>query len=90
MMELLADQQFWIGLGQIIVVNIVLSGDNAVVIAVAAAAKGNTVLLILGLAISIPVVIFASRLLLTLMERFPQVITLGAALLGWAGRPARW
>jgi YjbE family integral membrane protein len=65
----------------ILIADLAMSLDN--VIAVAAAAKGNTVLLILGLAISIPVVIFASRLLLTLMERFPQVITLGAALLGW-------
>ena len=58
-----------------------MSLDN--VIAVAAAAKGNTLLLIIGLAISIPLVVFASRLLLVLMERFPVIITLGAALLGW-------
>jgi predicted tellurium resistance membrane protein TerC len=38
---------------------------------------------VLGLAISIPLVVFASRLLLTLMTRFPIIITLGAALLGW-------
>ena len=37
----------------------------------------------MGLAISIPLVVFASRLLLTLMDRFPVIITLGAALLGW-------
>ena len=58
-----------------------MSLDN--VIAVAAAAKGNTVLLVIGLAISIPLVVFASRLLLMLMDRFPVIITLGAALLGW-------
>jgi YjbE family integral membrane protein len=178
MMEILSDQAFWIGLGQIILVNIVLSGDNAVVIAlaarslpphqqkqavmwgsgaavvmrivltivavellrlpylklvgavlllwiaiqllvpeeegadgepvastmaaaiktiliadlvmsldnviaVAAAAKGNLVLLIVGLAISIPLVVFGATLLLKLMERFPIIITAGAALLGW-------
>ncbi|MDH5330013.1 MAG: TerC family protein, partial [Aquincola sp.] len=65
----------------ILVADLVMSLDN--VIAVAAAAKGSVVLLIIGLAISIPLVIFASTLLLTLMTRFPIIITLGAALLGW-------
>jgi YjbE family integral membrane protein len=65
----------------ILLADLVMSLDN--VIAVAAAAKGNTVLLVVGLAISIPLVVFASRLLLTLMDRFPIIITLGAALLGW-------
>ena len=65
----------------ILLADLVMSLDN--VIAVAAAAKGNTTLLVIGLAISIPLVVFASRLLLTLMERFPVIITLGAALLGW-------
>jgi YjbE family integral membrane protein len=178
MIEMLTDQQFWIGLGQIILVNIVLSGDNAVVIAlaarslpqrqqtqavfwgsgaavvmrivltivavellrlpylkligavlllwiavqlllpegdeggdidgnsnmlaaiktiliadlvmsldnviaVAAAAKGNVTLLVIGLAISIPLVIFGSTMLLKLMDRFPVIVTAGAALLGW-------
>jgi len=178
MLEYLADQQFWVGLGQIILVNIVLSGDNAVVIAlaarslpahqqkkavfwgsgaavamrivltivaveilklaylklvgallllwiavqlllpeeedgehlttsttlasavktilvadlvmsldnviaVAAAAKGSLTLLIFGLALSIPLVIFGSTLLLKLMDRFPIIVTVGAGLLGW-------
>lgn len=65
----------------ILLADLVMSLDN--VIGVAAAAKGDVTLLVLGLAISIPLVIFASRLLLTLMERFPIIITLGAALLGW-------
>jgi YjbE family integral membrane protein len=65
----------------ILVADLVMSLDN--VIAVAAAAKGSTVLLVIGLAISIPLVVFASRLLLTLMDRYPVIITLGAALLGW-------
>jgi predicted tellurium resistance membrane protein TerC len=43
------------------------------------------VLLILGLAISIPLVIFGSTLMIKLMERFPVIITLGAALIGWVG-----
>ena len=65
----------------ILLADLVMSLDN--VIAVAAAAKGNTLLLVIGLAISIPMVVFASRLLLVLMDRFPAIITLGAALLGW-------
>ena len=65
----------------ILLADLVMSLDN--VIGVAAAAKGNITLLIIGLAISIPLVIFASRLLLVLMERFPIIITIGAALLGW-------
>jgi predicted tellurium resistance membrane protein TerC len=60
-----------------------MSLDN--VIAVAAAAKGDQVLLIIGLAISIPMVIFGSTLMIKLMERFPIIITLGAALIGWVG-----
>ena len=58
-----------------------MSLDN--VIAVAAAAKGSTLLLVLGLAISIPLVIFGATILMKLMERYPVIITIGAALLGW-------
>ena len=65
----------------ILLADLVMSLDN--VIAVAAAAKGNVALLVIGLAISIPLVIFASRLLLVLMEKYPVIITIGAALLGW-------
>ena len=43
------------------------------------------VLLILGLAISIPLVIFGSTLMIKLMERFPIIVMLGAALIGWVG-----
>jgi len=58
----------------------VMSLDN--VIAVAAAAGGSIVLLILGLAISIPLVIFGATLLLKVMERWPIIITIGAGLIG--------
>ena len=67
----------------ILIADLVMSLDN--VIAVAAAAKGDTVLLILGLAISIPLVIFGSTLMIKLMDRFPIIVTLGAALIGWVG-----
>jgi YjbE family integral membrane protein len=65
----------------ILVADLVMSLDN--VLAVAAAAKGDTVLLVLGLGISIPLIIFGSTLLLKVMERFPIIITAGAGLLGW-------
>ncbi|MFO1328766.1 MAG: TerC family protein [Rubrivivax sp.] len=65
----------------ILIADLVMSLDN--VLAVAAAAKGNTTLLVLGLAISIPLIIFGSTLLLKIMERFPIIITVGAALLGF-------
>jgi nucleotide-binding universal stress UspA family protein len=58
-----------------------MSLDN--VIGVAAAAKGSLTLLILGLAISIPLVIFGATVLMKLMHRFPVIITIGAGLLGW-------
>ena len=65
----------------ILIADLVMSLDN--VLAVAAAAKGNTLLLVLGLGISIPLIIFGSTLLLKVMERFPIIITIGAALLGF-------
>lgn len=67
----------------ILIADLVMSLDN--VIAVAATAQGNMVLLILGLAISIPLVIFGSTLMIKLMERFPVIVVLGAALIGWVG-----
>jgi YjbE family integral membrane protein len=65
----------------ILVADLVMSLDN--VLAVAAAAKGNVPLLVFGLAVSIPLIIFGSTLLLKVMERFPIIITTGAGLLGW-------
>ena len=67
----------------ILIADIVMSLDN--VIGVAAAAKGDQLLLIIGLAISIPLVIFGSSMMIKLMERFPVIIVLGAALIGWVG-----
>ena len=64
----------------ILIADLVMSLDN--VIAVAAAAGGSMTLLILGLAISIPLVVFGATLLVTLMERYPVIITVGAALIG--------
>ena len=65
----------------ILIADLVMSLGN--VIAVAAAAKGSMVLLMLGLLISIPLVVFGSTLMIKLMERFPIIVILGAALIGW-------
>lgn len=67
----------------ILIADVVMSLDN--VIGVAAAAKGDQALLIIGLAISIPLVVFGSSMMIKLMERYPSIITFGAALIGWVG-----
>ncbi|MDI1240279.1 MAG: TerC family protein [Polaromonas sp.] len=65
----------------ILIADLVMSLDN--VLAVAAAAKGNLPLLVMGLLVSIPLIIFGATLLTKVMERFPIIITIGAALLGF-------
>jgi YjbE family integral membrane protein len=76
-----AVEDLWRAVRVVVVANIVMSLDN--VIAVAAAAKGNYLLLGLGLAVSIPIVIAGSALFLAILERFPVVVWGGGALLGW-------
>src|SRR5215467_9691988 len=76
-----AVEDLWRAVRVVVVANIVMSLDN--VIAVAAAAKGNYLLLGLGLAVSIPIVIAGSALFLAILERFPIVVWGGGALLGW-------
>ena len=67
----------------ILFADVVMSLDN--VLGVAAAAEGNIPLLIIGLGLSIPVVIFGANVLLRLMQRFPVIITLGAVVIGYVG-----
>jgi YjbE family integral membrane protein len=67
----------------IVVADAVMSLDN--VIAVAAAAHGSMLLVIFGILVSIPIVVWGSQLVLKLMDRYPIVITGGGALLGWIG-----
>jgi YjbE family integral membrane protein len=67
----------------IVVADAVMSLDN--VIGIAAAAKDSLVLVVFGLLVSIPIIVWGSRFVLTLMDRFPLVIVGGAALLGWIG-----
>lgn len=71
----------WGAVRTIIVADFVMSLDN--VIAVAAASRDSIFLLLFGLGLSIPLIMWASQLILKLMERFPVIVTLGAGLLGW-------
>jgi YjbE family integral membrane protein len=79
--DIKASDQLLAAIKTILIADLVMSLDN--VIAVAAAAGGHMGLLIIGLAVSIPLVIFGATLLIKLMERFPAIITLGAGLIGW-------
>jgi len=65
----------------IVVADLIMSLDN--VVAVAGAAEGNFVLIGIGLAISIPIIVWGSQLLMRLMNRFPVIVYLGAGLLGY-------
>jgi len=76
-------QTLWHAIRIIIIADITMSLDN--VLAVAAASKGNFFLLIFGLGLSIPIVMFASTLLVLLMDKYPIVIYIGASVLGQVG-----
>jgi YjbE family integral membrane protein len=71
----------WAAIQIVVVADIVMSLDN--VIAVAAAANGSVPLLILGLAISIPLIVAGAALIMALLNRLPILVWAGAALLGW-------
>lgn len=65
----------------IVVADVVMSLDN--VVAVAGAAQGDWLLIGIGLAVSIPLIIWCSKLLTSIMKRFPILVWLGAGLLGY-------
>jgi YjbE family integral membrane protein len=71
----------WRAIRIVVVADVVMSLDN--VIAIAAAAKGDFVLLAIGLAVSIPLIVAGAALIMTIIDRFPVLIWAGAALLGW-------
>lgn len=73
----------WQAIRLIIIADITMSTDN--VLAVAGASHGNLFLLLFGLALSIPLVVFTSNLLSMLMDKYPVIILLGAAILGRVG-----
>jgi YjbE family integral membrane protein len=79
--DVIAGTSLWHAVRIVVIADIVMSLDN--VIAVAAAANGQLSLLILGLAISIPMIIAGAALIMMVLDRFPILIWLGATLLGW-------
>jgi YjbE family integral membrane protein len=79
--DVTAGTSLWHAIRIVVIADIVMSLDN--VIAVAAAANGQIELLVLGLAISIPMIIAGAALIMLVLDRFPVLIWLGATLLGW-------
>ena len=76
-----SSEHLWGAVKTIVVADFVMSLDN--VIAVAGAAHGSLPLLLFGLAVSIPLIVWSSQLIMHWMERFPIIVVLGAALLGY-------
>jgi YjbE family integral membrane protein len=79
--EIAAGTTLWHAIRIVVIADIIMSLDN--VIAVAAAANGQFSLLILGLAVSIPMIIAGAALIMLVLDRFPILVWLGAILLGW-------
>lgn len=79
--EVKSAANLWAAVQIVAVADIIMSLDN--VIAVAAAANGSVLLLILGLVISIPMIVAGAALIMALLDRLPVLVWLGAALLGW-------
>jgi YjbE family integral membrane protein len=79
--EVEAVEHLWRAVRIVAVADIVMSLDN--VIAIAAAAQGNTALLVIGLAVSIPLIVAGAALIMALLDQFPILVWAGAALLGW-------
>jgi YjbE family integral membrane protein len=76
-----AVQHLWRAVRIVAVADIIMSLDN--VIAIAAAAGGNMALLVLGLAISIPLIVGGAALIMALLDKFSIMVWAGAGLLGW-------
>jgi YjbE family integral membrane protein len=79
--EVEATQHLWRAIRIVAIADIIMSLDN--VIAIAAAAQNNYALIIIGLAISIPLIVVGAALIMALLERYPIFVWAGAALLGW-------
>jgi YjbE family integral membrane protein len=78
---LAAKSNLWGAIQTIMIADAVMSLDN--VVAIAAVAKDSTLLIVLGLLISVPLIVFGSQLVLKFLLRFPLLVTLGGGLLGW-------
>jgi len=81
-----SSDKLWSAVKTVIVADLVMSVDNVIAIAGAAQGAGEQhqlPLVIFGLLVSIPIIVWGSQLVLKLMDRFPFIITLGGMLLGW-------
>lgn len=79
--EVESPDRLWAAVKTIIMADAVMSLDN--VMAIAGVSGGKMALVLFGLLVSLPLVVYGSRILMVLMNRFPWIITLGAAILGW-------
>lgn len=84
--DIQSSDKLWVAIKTIIVADFVMSLDN--VIAIAGAAEGadpshRTGLIIFGLLVSVPFIVFGSQIILKLLDRFPIIVLLGGGLLGW-------
>jgi YjbE family integral membrane protein len=79
--EVDAASSFWTAMRTIIVADALMGLDN--VLAIAGASKGHMPLVVIGLAISVPLVVWGSTLILRLIERFPIIVYIGAAAIAW-------
>ena len=84
--EIAASDKLWAAVKTVIVADLVMSVDNVIAIAGAAESAGGDhtmPLVIFGLVVSIPIIVWGSQLVIKLMDRYPMVITVGGMLLGW-------
>ena len=77
-----AKGSFWGAVGTIVTADLIMSLDN--VLAIVAATDGHLGMLILGMAVSVPIIIVGSTIVVKLMNRFPQIIYIGSIIIGWA------
>ncbi len=84
--DIRASDKLWAAVKTVIVADLVMSVDNVIAIAGAAEGAGGDhkmPLVIFGLLVSIPIIVWGSQIVIKLMDRFPMIITIGAMLLGW-------
>jgi YjbE family integral membrane protein len=84
--DIQASDKLWAAVKTVIVADLVMSVDNVIAIAGAAEGAGGDhkmPLVIFGLLVSIPIIVWGSQIVIKLMDRFPMIITVGAMLLGW-------
>jgi YjbE family integral membrane protein len=84
--EVQAEAHLWRAVRIVVVADVIMSFDNA--LGIAMAAQGNLALIVFGLAVSVPIIIAGAALITALLERFPILIWLGSALLGWVAGEA--